>query len=77
MEVGGKSPTPKQLAALIAKAKAEQVKVLFVQEQFDPRSAKVVAQATGAKVLPLNPLAENVVKNLLDISRNIHSALSR
>ncbi len=77
VEVGGKSPTPKPLAALIAKAKKEKVKVLFVQEQFDPRSAQVVAQATGAKVLPLNPLAENVVGNLLDISRNIHSALSR
>ena len=76
VEVGGKSPTPKQLGALIAKAKEEQVKVIFVQEQFDPRSARVVAQATGAKVVPLNPLAENVTENLRDISRSISSALS-
>ncbi len=76
VEVEGKSPSPKQLSRLIAKAKKEQVKVIFVQSQFDPRSAKVVAQAIGGKVVPLNPLAENVVGNLRIISGNIHSALS-
>lgn len=77
VEVEGKAPTPKQLRALIAKARKEQVKVIFVQAQFDPRSASTVGQAIGGEVLPLNPLAENVMENLKIIAANIRLGLSR
>lgn len=42
VEVAGKSPTPKQLRALIQKARADKVKVIFVQPQFD-RSAGLLS----------------------------------
>lgn len=77
VEVEGKAPTPKQLSALIAKARKEQVKVVFVQAQFDPRSAANVAQAIGGEVLPLNPLAENVIENLKIMAAIIRSGLDR
>ena len=77
VEVEGKAPTPKQLSALIAKARKEKVKVVFVQAQFDPRSATAVAQAIDGEVLPLNPLAENVMENLKIMAANIRSGLSR
>lgn len=77
VEVEGKAPTPKQLRALITKARKEQVKVIFVQAQFDPRSATAVAQAIGGEVLPLNPLAENVMENLKIMAANIRSGMSR
>ena len=64
VETGGKSPTPKQLFALIRKAREEGVKVIFVQPQFDPRSATSVAKGIGGKVVPLDSLAENVVENM-------------
>lgn len=77
VEVEGKAPTPKQLSTLIAKAREGQVKVIFVQAQFDPRSATAVAQAIDGEVLPLNPLAENVMENLKIMAANIRSGLSR
>jgi zinc transport system substrate-binding protein len=77
VEIDGKAPTPKQLSRLITKARKENVKVIFVQAQFDPRSAKAVAQAIGGEVLSLNPLAENVMENLQKMASTIRSGLSR
>ncbi|EKD38841.1 MAG: hypothetical protein ACD_75C00593G0003, partial [uncultured bacterium] len=47
VEVGGKSPSPRQLSALITKARKEGVKIIFVQPQFDTKSAETVARAIG------------------------------
>ncbi len=75
VETGGKSPTPKQLFRLIAKAKADGVKVIFVQPQFDPRSAQSIATAIGGKVVSLDPLAENSVQNMKIMAVKIASAM--
>jgi len=75
VETGGKSPTPKQLFALIGKAKADGIKVIFVQPQFDPRSAESMARAIGGKVVPLDPLAENSVENMRIMAVKIAAAL--
>lgn len=77
VEVAGKSPSPKQLSALIRRAKQEQVKVIFMQEQFDPRSCAAVANAINGEVVALNPLAENVVENLRIMANKIRTGLSR
>lgn len=77
VEVGGKSPSPRQLAKLIAKAKAENVKVIFVQPQFDPRSAQAVAQSIGGKVVPLDALAEDIPVNIRLMATKIEAALAQ
>jgi len=77
VEVEGKSPTPKQLANLIAEAKADKVKVIFVQPQFDPRSGQAIARAIGGEVVPLDALAEDVTGNLKTIAAKISAALAR
>lgn len=75
VETGGKSPTPKQLFALIRKARERGVKVIFAQPQFDSRSAMSVAKGIGGKVVPLDPLAENVVENMGKMGVAIANAL--
>lgn len=75
VETGGKSPTPRQLFVLIRRARAEGVKAIFVQSQFDPKSANAVAAAIGGKVVPLNPLAEDVGENLKTMADRIALAL--
>lgn len=75
VETGGKSPTPRQLSVLIGKARAEKVKVIFVQPQFDPRSVEVVAQAIGGQVITLDPLGEDVAANLKRMADKIGEAL--
>jgi len=77
VEVQGKSPAPRQLAALIAKAKKQQVKVIFVQPQFDPKAAQAVAAAIGGQVVPLDALSEDVPANLLMMGKKIEDALNK
>ena len=75
VEVGGRSPTPRKLAALIGKARKEKIRVVFVQPQFDPKSANVVANAIHGRVVPMNPLAENAAENLRIMSERIAEGL--
>ena len=77
VEVGGKKPTPRQLRGLIKRARAEGVKIIFVQPQFDRRSARVVADAVGAAVVPIDPLARDVLKNLEEMASRIEKALRK
>lgn len=75
IETGGKSPSPRQLAALIARAREVKARVIFVQPQFDPKSAQTVADAIHGKVVPLDPLAEDVPLNLKTMADKIKTAL--
>ncbi len=75
VEVAGKSPTAKQLAGLIARARAEGVRVIFVQPQFDPRAAASVAAAIDGAVVALDPLARDVLGNLREMADKIEQAL--
>lgn len=74
VEVEGKSPSPRQLSALIAEAKEEGIKVIFVQPQFDQRSPATIAAAIGGEVVPLDALAEDVAANLKIIAAKIASS---
>ncbi len=75
IEIGGKSPTPKQIEMLISEAKKEGVKIIFAEPQFDRRSAETVAQAIGGVVVTIDPLEKDVLNNLENIAKNIKNAL--
>ncbi len=71
VEIEGKEPTARQLQALIARARAANVKVIFVQPQFAKKAAQTVAEAIGGVVVPLDDLARDYLKNLADIATKI------
>jgi len=75
VELDGKKPTPKQLAFLIRKARSSGVKTLFVQPQFDPKSAAAIATAIDGKVVSLDPLGEDPEFNLQLMSATIKEAI--
>ncbi len=77
VEIAGKSPSPRQLSALITRARADGVRIIFVQPQFDVKSAATVAQAIDGVVEPLDPLAEDVAGNLRNIAAKIKTALDQ
>ena len=74
IETGGKSPSPRQLSSLIVQARASKARVIFVQPQFDPKSAQAIANAIHGEVVPLDPLAEDVAANLETIATKIQAA---
>lgn len=71
VETGGKQPGAKQLSQLIEKARASNVRLIFVQRQFPTGSADAIAQAIGGVVVPIDDLAKDYVANLDDIARKI------
>jgi zinc transport system substrate-binding protein len=71
VEIEGKSPSAKQLGKLIDLARAKGAKVIFVEPQFPSRSARRVAKAIGGVVVPIDPLAEDYMKNLAAIAEKI------
>ena len=76
IEVGGHNPTPKELIGFLTVAKEAGIKVIFIQPQFDPRSAEVIAKELGAKVINLDPLAPDVIKSLHAIADAIVEGFS-
>ena len=76
VEIEGKSPSARQLAQTIAEARAEQVRAIFVQPQFDKRLAATIARAIGGVVVPLDPLARDYLANLERIAQTVRDALS-
>jgi len=76
VETGGKSPSAKQVAALIAAAKARGVKIIFVQPQFSQTRAQAVAEAIGGAVLSLDDLSEDYLTNLTTVAEAVAAALA-
>ncbi len=57
IERGGKDPTPAQLARIIRQAREHQVPLIFIQEEFDVRSAQLVSDESGTTLVQINPMA--------------------
>ena len=76
VETGGKPPTPRELVRLIAQSKIDDERVLFVQPQFDRKSAETIAASIGAEVRTLDPLARDVLANLATLGKEISRAMS-
>jgi zinc transport system substrate-binding protein len=75
VQVGGQTPSPKQLRELIDLAKRERVKTVFIQPEFDPRSAQVVAEAIGGHVISVNGLGRDVLSDIEDIAKKVEKAM--
>ena len=69
IEEGGKEPSPAHLKDLIDVCQAENVGVIFVQPEFDKRNAETIAQQTGTKVVPINPLSYDWEEEMLNVAK--------
>lgn len=74
IEKDGKEPGARALVALIEQAKREGVKVIFVQPQFDRKSAVQVGRAIGGRILAIDPLSADYADNLRNVARQIAAA---
>lgn len=75
IEVEGKEPSPRELARIIEKGRESGAGVVFVQPQFSEKSAKVIADQIGARVVRLDPLAENWAENLRQAAQAFAEAM--
>jgi len=74
IEKEGKEPGARALTLLIGQARREHVKVIFVQPQFDRKSATRVARAIDGRVVAIDPLAPDYENNLRRVAKLIIEA---
>jgi len=75
VEINGKEPSAGAIKNLIDKARSEDIKVVFVQKQFDSKLAENIAAETGGRVIQLDPLEEKWFDNMIVIARNFQFEL--
>ncbi len=71
VEIQGREPGQKELAAIIDFLKREKSRVIFIQKQFSSRSAETIASAVKGSVVKIDPLAENYIENMKEIGKVI------
>jgi zinc transport system substrate-binding protein len=69
VENEGKEPSPSRLMELIDRAKKEHLKVILVQREYDTKNARAVAEETGARLIVIDPLAEDWYSSTTEIIR--------
>ena len=77
VETGGGSPGPKHIKNLIDSAKAEEVKVIFVQKTFPKIAAEKIAEKIGGAVVALDPLCGDYIENMKLIAKELDAAMAK
>ncbi|MBN2007264.1 MAG: zinc ABC transporter substrate-binding protein [Anaerolineae bacterium] len=75
IELGGQEPSAQELAELIEHARAENIRVIFVQPEFSTTDAETIAKEIGGEVLPISPLAPDWLDNLRRVAQTFADAL--
>ncbi|MBZ0181227.1 MAG: zinc ABC transporter substrate-binding protein [Melioribacteraceae bacterium] len=61
VEREGKHPKAGDLKEIIAESKYQNVKAIFIEEQFNPDAAKSITEELEIKVVKINPLTDNLL----------------
>ncbi|MBU1099041.1 MAG: zinc ABC transporter substrate-binding protein [Bacteroidetes bacterium] len=71
VEDHGREPNTKDLMELIIKARQLKLKAVFIQPQFSSNTAEVIARDINAELVVIDPLPDNFIENLIDITNKI------
>jgi zinc transport system substrate-binding protein len=77
IETDGKEPTPLEIKNIIELALKENIKVIFVQKQFNTHGAEVLAKEINGRVVQVDPLGYDwiqITKLITDEIASIYSA---
>lgn len=77
VESEGKEPSPALMKELIDISKKDNITTIFVQREFDTRNARSIAGETGARLVIIDPLAEDWYASTSSIIDALHESLSR
>lgn len=73
IESGGKEPTSQEIAKVVDLARENNIKVIFVEPQYSPQAAQVIASEIGGRVVVIDDLSENYLENM----RKVQEAFSK
>jgi zinc transport system substrate-binding protein len=75
LELGGKEPSPAHLKYMIDTGKERDIRIVFLQMQFDQRNAEVLAKEIDAEIVQINPLEEEWFTQMLYITEKLKTNL--
>ncbi|WP_167610573.1 metal ABC transporter solute-binding protein, Zn/Mn family [Maribellus sediminis] len=68
LETGGKEPTPQHMKSVVDMANKENIRVIYIQSEFDREHARVFADEIKGKIVQVWPLNPEWEKNLRDMT---------
>lgn len=71
LELDGKEPSPRHMKNIVDQAREENIKVIFIQKEFDTENALQLSREIGGEVMTIDPLDYNWEKQMLDITEKI------
>lgn len=71
IEVEGKEPGPQSMKEIINTAKAYGIRTIFVEPQFPRAAAEAIAANIGARVVTVDPLAEDLPATYTDLANKL------
>ncbi len=77
VELGGKAPSASRIKKIVDTAREKGIKIIFVQKGFDVRSAKIIAAEIGGKVMQIDPMEKDWLKNMEDTAKILSNVLKR
>ena len=69
IEERGKEPSPAHLKELIETCRRDNARVIFVQQEFDTRNARLIADELGITVVPINPLSYEWQEEMINVAK--------
>jgi zinc transport system substrate-binding protein len=69
IETDGKEPTPGQIKKLVDLAGKENIKTIFIQQEFDRKNAELLARETGCRLVIINPLSYRWIEETITIAK--------
>ena len=71
-----KEPGPKYLGEVVDLAKKNNIITIFVEPEYNPKAAEVIAREMNASIIRLDPLAKNYLENMVRAGSEISKSLA-
>ncbi len=68
VEADGKEPSAQQLSRLVDEIRAQNVNTIFVQKQFSEKTARSIANQSGARIVTIDPLAPDYLSGIVTLA---------
>jgi len=75
LEQSGRESGPRKLLSIVETAKRQDIKTLFIIEQYHTRAVNNLAVQLGADIVMIDPMAEDYIANMLVITEKLTKAL--
>ncbi|MDP2335582.1 MAG: zinc ABC transporter substrate-binding protein [Bacteroidota bacterium] len=73
LELDGKEPSPKHMKDIVDQAREQNIRIVFIQKEFDSENALQLSREIGGEVVIIDPLDYNWEKQMHDITEKIAS----